>query len=69
MSTRYVLRAADGRLVTNDTQNGASLTKNTALCYVWESKEKAESERVVYQAILGASLSVEIYVRTPMLRP
>lgn len=68
MSTQYVLRAADERLVTNDTQNGASLTKNTALCYVWESKEKAESERVVYQAILGASLSVEIHVRTLMLR-
>jgi hypothetical protein len=69
MSTKYVLRAPDGRLVTNDTQNGASLTKNSALCYVWDCKEKAESERVVYQAILGASLSVEIHVRTSMLRP
>lgn len=69
MNAHYVLRAGDGRMVTNDTQRGASLTKNTALCYVWESKEKAESERTVYQAILGTALSVEVHAPTSLLRP
>lgn len=68
MKTHYVLKASDGRMVTNDTRNGASLTKNFALCYVWESKEKAEHERIVYQAILGTPLSVEIHVAKPLLR-
>lgn len=68
MKTRYVIRAADGRLVTNDTQNGASLTKKTALCYVLESKETAERERIVYQAILGTPLSVETHIAKPLLR-
>lgn len=68
MKTHYVLRAQDGRLVTNDTQNGASLTKIPALCYVWESKERAEVERTVYQAILGTTLTVEIHAPGPSLR-
>jgi hypothetical protein len=68
MKTHYVLRAADGRMVTNDTQQGASLTKNPALCYVWESKETAERELIVYQAILGTALTLEIYVVRPALR-
>ena len=68
MKTHFVLRAADGRLVTNDTRTGASLTKIPALCYVWESKETAERERVVYQAILGTALTVEIYVPRPVFR-
>jgi hypothetical protein len=67
-TTRYVLRSSDGRLITNDTQNGASLTKNPALCYLWESIEKAELERTVYQAILGTALSVEIHVPGQILR-
>lgn len=65
MITRYVLSAADGRRVTNDTRTGAALTKNAALCYVWDSKEVVERERVVYQAILGTPLTVEIYVAAP----
>lgn len=68
MNTRYVLKAADGRLVTNDTRSGAALTKNPALCYVWDSMEKAERERTVYQAILGATLTIETHVPTSMLR-
>lgn len=65
MITRYVLRAADGRMVTNDTQTGAILTHNMAICYVWESKEVVEHERAVYQAILGTPLIVEAYVAPP----
>lgn len=68
MKTRYILKTRDGRMVTNDTQNGVSLTKIPALCYVWECKETAERERVVYQAILGTALSVEINVPTTLLR-
>jgi hypothetical protein len=68
MKTHYILKAGDGRMVTNDTQNGASLTQNPALCYVWESKERAALERTVYQAILGTALTVEIHVRRPLLR-
>ena len=62
MKMRYVIKAGDGRFVTNDTEKGASLTKIAGLCYVWESEETAERERVVYQAILGTALTVEIYV-------
>lgn len=58
METRYVIRAIDGRMVTYDTQYGASLTKSSTLCFVWKSKEKAESERAAYEAILGIPLSV-----------
>lgn len=68
MKMHYVLKSADGRLVTNDTQTGAALTKSVALCYVWESKETAERERIVYQAILGTPLSVEIHVPKSILR-
>lgn len=67
MNTHYVLRTADGRLVTNDTQSGAALTKKPALCYVWQSRETAERERTVYQAILGAALSIETYVPMSLL--
>lgn len=65
MITRYVLSAADGRRVTNDTRTGVALTKVAALCYVWDSKEVVERERVAYQAILGTPLTVEIYVPAP----
>lgn len=68
MDTNYVLRASDGRLVTNDTRTGASLTRNAALCYVWISHDRAEIERTVYQAILGTSLSVEVLAPTSFLR-
>lgn len=68
MNTHYVLKAGDGRMVTNDTQTGAALTKNPALCYVWESNERAELERTVYQAILGTPLTVEIHVPRFLLR-
>lgn len=68
MKTHYILKAADGRMVTNDTQRGASLTKIPALCYVWESKEIAERELSVYQAILGTALTVQIYVASSVLR-
>ena len=68
MNTQYVLRAADGRLVTNDTRTGAALTNNLALCYVWDSPDAAERERPVYQVILGANLSLEAYMRRSLLR-
>ena len=70
MITRYILTVADGRMVTNDTRTGAALTKIAGLCYVWESKVVVERERVVYQAILGTPLTVEVYVAppTPFLR-
>lgn len=65
MIIRYFLSSADGRRVTNDTRTGAALTKIAALCYVWDSKEVVERERVVYQAILGTPLTIEIYVASP----
>lgn len=68
MDKRYVLQAPDGRLVTNDTKTGASLTRNAALCYVWTSHDRAEVERTVYQAILGTCLSVEALAPSSFLR-
>jgi hypothetical protein len=68
MKTHYILKAADGRMVTNDTVRGASLTRITGLCYVWESREVAEREVSVYQAILGTRLTVETYVPGSLLR-
>jgi hypothetical protein len=68
MNTHYILKAADGRMVTNDTQRGASLTKNPGLCYVWDSKEVADRELTAYQAILGSALTVQIHVPSSMLR-
>lgn len=59
MKPYFVLQARDGRFVTNDTRAGASLTNNAALCYVWESKERAEIELEVYQVLLGTRLSLE----------
>jgi hypothetical protein len=55
---RFSLKAADGRRVTNDMLTGASLTSNPGLCYVWDSYEKAEQQRVAYEVILGAKLTV-----------
>ena len=55
---RFSLEAADGRRVTNDTVKGASLTANPGVCYVWDTYEKAEQQRVVYEVILGAKLVV-----------
>lgn len=55
---RFSLEAADGRKVTNDTRTGVSLTSNPGLCYVWDSFEKAEQQRVVYEVTLGTRLAV-----------
>lgn len=55
---RFSLEAADGRRVMNDTRTGASLTSNPGLCYVWDSQEKAELQRVAYEVILGTKLTV-----------
>lgn len=68
MRSHFVLRASDGRLVTNDTHQGASLTKNPALGYAWDTFEKAEFEREAYQAILGTKLCVEEQGPTSFLR-
>lgn len=54
----YVLRAADGRFVTNDTRTGPALTSNPALPYVWISSEAAEAQRPAYESALGAPLTV-----------
>lgn len=59
MTTWYVLQASDGRFVTNDLRNGVALTANAGLAYVWDSQDRAGSQRVAYQAILGHALSVE----------
>lgn len=55
---RFSLEAADGRRVTNDTATGAALTANPGLCYVWDSREKAEQQRTAYEAVLGTKLTV-----------
>lgn len=59
MTIWFVLRAHDGRFVTNDSRMGVALTSNAALAYVWDSETHAESQRVAYQAILGNPLLVE----------
>lgn len=59
MTIRYVLRARDGRFVTNDTRTGVALTWNIALAYVWDCEERAASQQEAYQAILGHPLQVE----------
>jgi len=56
--TRFSLEAPDGRRVTNDSIRGASLTLNPGLCYVWDSCEEAEGQRVMYESILGTKLAV-----------
>lgn len=58
MQERYVIKDTDGRMVTYDSKYGASLTRSSILCFVWESREKAEFERSAYEAILGVPLSV-----------
>lgn len=58
-SSRYVLAADDGRLVTNDTRTGPSLTTNRALSYVWTSSVEADSQRLAYEAALGVPLCVQ----------
>ncbi len=63
MTTWYVLQASDGRFVTNDLCSGVALTANAGLAYVWDSEDRAESQRVAYQAILGHALSVEENMR------
>jgi hypothetical protein len=55
---RFSLEATDGRRVTNDTRTGAALTSNPGLCYVWDSFENAEQQRVAYEVILGTKLAV-----------
>lgn len=57
-SSRVVLIAPDGRMVTNDTVRGASLTRNKGICYVWDSPARAERERAAYELILGTKLTV-----------
>jgi hypothetical protein len=59
MQTLYLLRAEDGRTVTNDSVRGIALTRSAANSYVWESEESADRERKVYQVILGVTLSIE----------
>lgn len=56
---RFVLRAADGRMVTNDTRMGLSLTSSRALSYVWTNPTEADSQRLAYQATLGVALKVQ----------
>lgn len=68
MTSRYILRSPDGRLVTNDTQLGVALTRVVAQCYVWESYEIAERARLAYQAMLGTSLTVEVHTPSAFLR-
>lgn len=58
LMTGFSLEAADGRRVTNDSVKGASLTLNPGLCYVWDSYEKADHQRLVYEVILGTKLAV-----------
>ena len=67
MKAHFVLKAPDGRMVTNDTDRGVSLTKISGLCYVWTSEEAAERERPAYQAILGTVLTVAPNVTTTFL--
>lgn len=55
---RFSLEAADGRRVTNDTTTGVRLTAHPGLCYVWDVYEKAESQRQVYEVVLGTELAV-----------
>lgn len=59
MKTWYVLRAPDGRFVTNDTRTGVALTSKTALAYVWDCEKRAGAQREAYQAMLGHPLKVE----------
>ena len=56
---RYVLQAADARMVTNDTRTGAALTSNRALSYVWIDPTEAERQRRAYEAVLGVALTVQ----------
>lgn len=57
---RYVLRADDGRLLTNDLQTGVALTINVALAYVWLNPAEADSQRKVYEVVLGRRLVVDV---------
>ena len=57
---RYVLAADDGRMVTNDTRTGPSLTTSQALSYVWTNPTEADSQRLAYQATLGVALKVQL---------
>ena len=45
--TRYVLQAADARMVTYDTRTGAALTSNRALAYVWTDPNAADGQRPI----------------------
>ncbi len=55
---RFVLCAEDGRMVTNDSRMGPSLTSSRALSYVWTNPTEADSQRLAYQAALGVVLKV-----------
>ena len=57
--TRYVLQAADARMVTYDTRTGAALTSNRALAYVWTDPNAADGQRRAYEAVLGHALAVQ----------
>lgn len=65
---RFSLEAADGRRVTNDTVAGTSLTSNPGLCYVWDSYERAEQQRVAYEVTLGTKLAVTVSPAFSLLR-
>jgi len=65
---RFSLEAADGRRVTNDTVKGAALTANPGLCYVWDAYDKAEQQRIMYEAILGTRLAVVVSPPFSLLR-
>ena len=56
---RFLLKATDVLMVTNDTRTGPALTTNRALCYVWPTPAEAESQRHAYEAALGVALTVE----------
>ncbi len=53
---RHYLKAADGRMVTNDTKAGPWLTGNEALAYSFEDRPQAEREQPKYEAALGVTL-------------
>ena len=57
---RYMLQSDDGRMVTNDTRSGPTLTKNLQLAYVWIDAIDAERQRRSYEIAVGMSLTVQL---------
>ena len=55
---RYVLKAEDGRMVTNDRAIGPYLTATLALAYTWSTQNEADGQRLAYEHVLGVPLEV-----------